>query len=304
LKNLKGSLMNIFILHRNPQVAAHMHCDKHVVKMCLEYAQLLSTSERLAGKDYEGLYKPTHENHPCAVWVRSHPANFTWTLTLLKHLLDEYTYRYGKVHKSSEVYNAIIDNTDWLPYDNKKIYGWWKQNPPMCMPDDSKHKDEYMVVTSYRQYYLNHKKDMLKYTRREYPDWVPENFRFASSENEGIIKPSSDQDDHETETKGKRHMTNKAAEKVETEKKERAPRSPFTKKKLLASQITMAKSGKNYRKEGTKGHATMKIVQENPGITGQELVDKGGRIEDVIWDLKNENEQAKLTIKEPKPEAA
>ena len=36
--------MNIFYLHNDPQIAAQMHCDKHVVKMILEYAQLLSTA--------------------------------------------------------------------------------------------------------------------------------------------------------------------------------------------------------------------------------------------------------------------
>jgi len=36
--------MNIFYLHNDPQVCAAYHCDKHVVKMILEYAQLLSTA--------------------------------------------------------------------------------------------------------------------------------------------------------------------------------------------------------------------------------------------------------------------
>jgi hypothetical protein len=35
--------MNIFYLHPNPEVCAKHHCDKHVVKMTLETAQLLST---------------------------------------------------------------------------------------------------------------------------------------------------------------------------------------------------------------------------------------------------------------------
>ena len=33
--------MNIFVLDENPQIAAQMHNDKHVVKMILETAQLL-----------------------------------------------------------------------------------------------------------------------------------------------------------------------------------------------------------------------------------------------------------------------
>jgi len=30
--------MNIFYLHTNPDLAARLHCDKHVVKMILESA--------------------------------------------------------------------------------------------------------------------------------------------------------------------------------------------------------------------------------------------------------------------------
>lgn len=39
--------MNIFVLDQNPYEAAKGHCDKHVVKMILEYGQMLSTSHRL-----------------------------------------------------------------------------------------------------------------------------------------------------------------------------------------------------------------------------------------------------------------
>ena len=39
--------MNVFYLHRDPNICAQMHCDKHVVKMCIEYAQLMSTAHRV-----------------------------------------------------------------------------------------------------------------------------------------------------------------------------------------------------------------------------------------------------------------
>ena len=34
--------MNIFMLHEDPEENVKLHCDKHVVKMILEYAQMLS----------------------------------------------------------------------------------------------------------------------------------------------------------------------------------------------------------------------------------------------------------------------
>ena len=53
--------MNIFVLDRDPYKAAEMMCDKHVVKMILESAQMLSTAHRvLDGDEYAnnyGLYK-------------------------------------------------------------------------------------------------------------------------------------------------------------------------------------------------------------------------------------------------------
>ena len=46
---LKGEKVNIFILDENPKTCAEYHCDKHVIKMILESAQMLSTVSRLNG---------------------------------------------------------------------------------------------------------------------------------------------------------------------------------------------------------------------------------------------------------------
>jgi hypothetical protein len=39
--------MNIFYLDEDPKICAQYHCDKHVVKMIIEYAQLFSTAHRV-----------------------------------------------------------------------------------------------------------------------------------------------------------------------------------------------------------------------------------------------------------------
>ena len=39
--------MNIFILDKDPVMAAQLQCDKHVVKMIVESAQMLSTAHRM-----------------------------------------------------------------------------------------------------------------------------------------------------------------------------------------------------------------------------------------------------------------
>ena len=45
--------MNIFYLDPDPKTCAEMHVNKHVVKMIIEYAQLMSTAHRiLDGQEY------------------------------------------------------------------------------------------------------------------------------------------------------------------------------------------------------------------------------------------------------------
>ena len=44
--------MNIFVLDKDPVVAAQMQCDKHVVKMIVESAQMLSTAHRILDGEF------------------------------------------------------------------------------------------------------------------------------------------------------------------------------------------------------------------------------------------------------------
>ena len=63
--------MNIFVVDIDPSKAAQSLCDKHVVKMVLETAQILST---ISG----GPYRPTHANHPCVLWAGATKRNYLW----------------------------------------------------------------------------------------------------------------------------------------------------------------------------------------------------------------------------------
>jgi hypothetical protein len=136
--------MNIFYLSRDPVLCAEMHCDKHVVKMILETAQLLSTAHHMLGSTAP--YKVTHKNHPSAVWARSGRYQYRWLYELLEALSDEYTKRYGKVHltwkKCSE---ALREPPSGIPEIE------WT-DPPQCMPDEC--KDPAGAVVAYRTYYM------------------------------------------------------------------------------------------------------------------------------------------------------
>lgn len=148
--------MNIFILDNCPVLAALMQCDKHVVKMCLETAQMLST---IAG----GPYKPTHVNHPCTVWARTSHHNFVWLYAHGLALCNEYRHRYGKDHKCLDVIESAYHNGfDKVPKGEATPFA-------QAMPEELKHED---AVKAYRDYYHQKSKVVdMRWTRRPIPDW-------------------------------------------------------------------------------------------------------------------------------------
>ena len=79
--------MNIFYLDEDTEICAQYHCDKHVVKMILEYAQILCTVLHELGQ--EAPYRPTHRNHPCTVWARESLDNWIWLRALCQALNQE-----------------------------------------------------------------------------------------------------------------------------------------------------------------------------------------------------------------------
>lgn len=154
--------MNIFYVDKDPKLAAQSLGDKHVVKMILESAQMLSTAHNILNPNYPGPYKTTHVNHPSSIWVRSDRHHYGWLLRHFCSLLDEYTHRYGKTHKCREHLNWLL----WFPQIMPAV-GFIE--PPLCMPDVYKIGD---AVTSYREYYKVGKAHLHKYTKREKPEWL------------------------------------------------------------------------------------------------------------------------------------
>ena len=93
--------MNIFILDSNPKTAATMLCDKHVVKMIVETAQMLCTASSKLGHDVP--YKPTHKKHPCTLWAGESRSNWNWLIDHGIEMCNEYTRRYGRIHKTQTI---------------------------------------------------------------------------------------------------------------------------------------------------------------------------------------------------------
>ena len=158
--------MNRFILSDNPVEAAKFHNDKHVVKMILEEAQMLSTAHHLSfsgiSEDFANrIYKPTHKNHPCSVWVRQSEQNYLWALSLFASLCKEYSHRYGKIHKSFSLYPFLSQLPKHLPSTGLTSF-------PQAMPEYCKNVD---AVLAYRTYYLMEKTSIANWTKRPVPSW-------------------------------------------------------------------------------------------------------------------------------------
>ena len=107
--------MNIFITNICPVKSAQNLDDKRVIKMILESAQLLSTAIRYFNIEHKDLYKSTHVNHPSSVWVRQSKQNYMWTFNHYMALCNEYTNRYGKVHKSESLKYLLKEYSSVLP---------------------------------------------------------------------------------------------------------------------------------------------------------------------------------------------
>ena len=176
--------MNIFYLHPDPKICAELHNDKHVVKMILEYAQLLSTAHRvldgiqsvgvsktnrkqtryvISDEREHTLYLSTHTNHPSAIWVRQSYENYEWLYKLFIAVLDEYTYRYGKIHATARLVDALYIPPTHIP----KGVGFTEPTP--AMPDEYKVSGN--SVRSYINYYLGAKQHLASWKKRQIPEW-------------------------------------------------------------------------------------------------------------------------------------
>jgi hypothetical protein len=167
--------MNIFYLHENPVISARAMTNKHIVKMVVESAQLLSTAHRVLDGVPEKngrwttyrltdtlredvLYKSTYFNHPCAVWARESQDNYYWLYQHFLALCQEYRNRYGKIH---EIEHKLGHTLKRYP-DNLRKRGF--THPALAIPDQYK-VDSY--VQSYRNYYeaekLKNPEDIQRY---------------------------------------------------------------------------------------------------------------------------------------------
>jgi len=155
--------MNIFRLADSPEESATLQCDKHVVKMPLETAQLLCSAHP------EGVapYKRTHYNHPSAVWVRESIDNYFWAIDHGLELCDEYHRRYGAAKGKQHASRAVIE---WAATNLPDLPAIGPTPMPQCMPE------EYQVagdpVAAYRKYYRGDKSSIAAWKHTDRPAFM------------------------------------------------------------------------------------------------------------------------------------
>jgi len=152
--------MNIFVLDLDPKTCAQYHTDKHVVKMILEHAQMMSTALRVSGVDAG--YKIAYLNHPCTKWVRESLANYNWLYDLTFYLNLEYRRRFNHDynHKS-------FDIIDYAP--EPKLPNIGLTTFAQAMLDEYKNNDP---VVAYRSYYIGEKSHLFQWSKTDKPEWI------------------------------------------------------------------------------------------------------------------------------------
>jgi len=187
--------MNTFVLSLDPDEAARFHCNKHVVKMILESAQMLCAAHWIhllkshdktindfkrirdaqqwayeyTAKELQPPWKMSHLRHPCTIWTSENISNYKWQLSLCQALLTEYSIRYKRNHKTEHEAKWLAKN---IPVGISNNY---LSDFPVCMKDEYKVTDErgiVSVVESYRNYYIKDKVRFAKWEpRASMPEW-------------------------------------------------------------------------------------------------------------------------------------
>lgn len=146
--------MNVFAVHRDPERAARALCDRHVVKMTLETAQILCSAAR-THLGQRAPYRATHAHHPCVAWAAARRANWEWLVRHGLALADEYARRFGRVHRS----RAVIARMARLGPPPKQAGR--RQAFAQVMPERYRGPD---AVAAYRRYYAGEKARFARWT--------------------------------------------------------------------------------------------------------------------------------------------
>ena len=161
-------MVNLFYLDKNPKVCAQYYCDKHVNKIMIEIAQILSQIHHIIS-DKKPPYKFCRAISPTLapfVWAKESINNYKYCADLAFYLLQEYKFRYGKdTHKSEKPIIWLREN---IPKQIRK-----KNRTKFKLTENVKVYSEYyknQVIVS-RYMYVDFKCKYDRWTLRGKPEW-------------------------------------------------------------------------------------------------------------------------------------
>ena len=177
--------MNIFVVDRDPIRAARLLPDRHVTKMILESAQMLSIVfskhywdigevAKVDGDPFK-TEKGAFKNHPCTQWAADSEYNCAWLIQHAMGLLEEFNTRYGKLHGLNK---SLFNVKRMFHREVGHAITCYKMVDRFAraMPENWKFDETIDDVTAYRQY-VNSKPwvyyNYLKLPDRR-PDWITE----------------------------------------------------------------------------------------------------------------------------------
>ena len=153
--------MNIFVIDTDPITSAQHLPDRHVTKMILESAQMLSivfsdhywgvgTVSKVDGTPFK-TEKGAFKNHPCTIWAAESYENCAWLIQHACALCSEFARRYGHKHKLTESLFACkklfqrVTGESIMCYNN--VVGFAR-----AMPEEYKFDTSITDVEAYRMY--------------------------------------------------------------------------------------------------------------------------------------------------------
>ena len=162
--------MNIFAIESDASggidwcASAKAQDNYRVVKMILESCQMLCTAINIQHGEQVTPYRNAHPKHPSTLWVRESAANFELLVEHTLAMLEEYTERFGRVHKCADVLERVVDLYDAARFPKQE------ETPlPLCMPEEFKSDN---IVDSYRRFYAS--KPRVRYPETKIPTWFKE----------------------------------------------------------------------------------------------------------------------------------
>ncbi len=186
--------MNLFFLDVNLSNNAVAMCDKHIVKMILETAQMLYFCWHVRSVCPDSNLPPYrmaqgHKNHPMSIWIRKCKANYDYACYYGILLCAEYTSRYGKYHATEKHFAQLflwgyppLTKVIEPPKKAKKITFAYEDIPyglnsiPLCFDSEYYvYKDgpgsPVLGVESYRNYYASKQSQFKMVWKQNKPEW-------------------------------------------------------------------------------------------------------------------------------------